>query len=1686
MLSTQCRRLWGRTLGWALVVGAIVAATAFGQEEPAAGRDLIATPSAKENPQNVTVNDSPEARKDIETARNLEQQKEWVKAAGWYQQVLEKYRTRVVPWKANNDNVINRYRGIVYQVQQSLAKWPPEGIDAYRRQYESVAAALLAKTRADDSDALSSILETYFVTESAKTAGIKLIDLHMEAGDFDAAAQVGELLLDWYPQQHLLVERPGILFRTALAHHLCHDDDAATRLAAELKQKFPDATGTMFGKDIVLSTALAKLLTTSAILGQSGAPDSWVMFGGSPDRAHISSSLGHIGARIFSIDLLQNPTLRPPVVGQDRENPADTSVQSDEERGLLLGIMPVVDDGELFFQDGRRLWARELDSGIPLPEWAETYAGDEDLKGVYQLKNASQGRGGQYTLTLTDNSVLAVMGQSTRAIGVVDGFAPRPMSPTRLVCLDRKTGRERWTVSLGFIEGDGLKDEEKQRLQSLDLSGSPLVIGNKVFVIARGGKDPQFENCYVLCFDLSSGHYRWSCLVASAGSSQNVYMQANAETGSSGSTVSHLAYAGGRLYVMTNLGAVAAIDAHDGSVVWLSLYNREGSDPADASGFRFVGGRMRGFGGSMTNERPWEFNAVVAHEGRLFVLPVDSRFLMVYDAATGQQLKAIDMSQFQDTLRGDASGYDRPRALIGLVGDQLIMTGRQTVYALKWSTYDPQRQMTDNAPANIVFTALRMDDGQQEIRGRAILVAASVVVTTNRKLYRLDLVHDLKIAEVYPTGGQQEWDESEGPGNVIATADHVIIAGSKSVNVYTDMALARAKLDKEVADSPQDPQPRLHYGEVMFAAGQAQLALEKLDEAVVLLGGAGQMRPGPDRQRVFNDALNFSKRLANDKRGESNEEALKFFDLAASAADAPMEQVSYRLRRARFARDNVDPDSYATAVRLYQDILDHPDWRLQAVHRDDNASEPSSGGNLDIQAGDLAEHEIHDILLRHPDAYAAEEQLAVAALEKAQQADGPAQLLAVADKYPNAAVASKAMLQASQAYEKAGRPRQATHLLRQIYRKYGNTADKGLILEAMVRNYLTLPGGLELAKARLQHAKNFADTRLTGSLKLPDGTVIENVTFKEALAQMEKVRLPQSVAAEIDLHIPQFKQNGDGSWPHAFSPDDVRAISIPQITSLVLPPDSVDNALMRGDRIVAIQNFEHLAIFAPGEPKPLGTTDALTAAPRFGMWISPPPPAATQPSTTAPSQVATLLVWNGTEIAMLDGSTAQPIWKSPLNSLPACEVVNAAGLAGVQVTTDTLPGGAAIRQEMVPMIDNRTGRRIFVPNGFRQIAVAGGQIQNEAPRQTGPEQICQLQPIGDRVIAGTTSGRMMCISMADGKLIWQMRVNSKPIDKLVANEDFSAVTVNDDGTVRLIVLDNFNGQVQTIRNFAADQGMVPQNLALSADGTLVWTLPDRLCGQDLYEPGNQLRFEFPSAPQGAQTNVIIRGGAAFGGGVIQAGNAAIYLGCTKPGQLIIRDNRILAIEQSGRFLVAHSLEDGSVLNHRDEHGTSIPTELSTNISTSTPQQQRDLQEVNVSLRVAGHYVYVLSPRNLIAYNMDDPATDQWRTDTMSINTNPNYKAAWPVRDFLLVLGEPPGDQAAGNDVGAPLCQLRVFDRRQIVDPNGGGSTEGGKLEYNQPVKDMSGITQLQPVNGGVYWLGGDHTLHFLPGSRHDQ
>ena len=261
-----------------------------------------------------------------------------------------------------------------------------------------------------------------------------------------------------------------------------------------------------------LAEALTQELQHAAsdVAAVSGS-DSWPMVGGGPSRGVISSANPSAGTRLVSI-----PLAKPQYTGmQQQQPPVQQALQQQMEiaaqTGMTLGIMPVADRGELYFQDGQRVYAVSLDSGLPLPGWAQTY---RDRNGQYVLPNtAGPARTIQQTLTLTDRSVLAVMGQPERqlmSVGMV------PQGESRLVCLDRSTGKQQWVVSLATAT-DIPKNDDEKAIRSLQLSGSPLVVGDNVLVIGRSNKQNQGEDCYVLALDLNNGKFRWGCYVASSG-----------------------------------------------------------------------------------------------------------------------------------------------------------------------------------------------------------------------------------------------------------------------------------------------------------------------------------------------------------------------------------------------------------------------------------------------------------------------------------------------------------------------------------------------------------------------------------------------------------------------------------------------------------------------------------------------------------------------------------------------------------------------------------------------------------------------------------------------------------------------------------------------------------------------------------------------------------------------------------------------------------------------------------------------------------------------------------------------------------------------------------------------------------------------------------------------------------------
>ncbi len=842
----------------------------------------------------------------------MERLKEWNKAADVYQEILEKNSDNVIASPSQSTGGTTQYTTVATAVQDKLSKWPDEGMSVYRARFEPSAAALLEGAPPDDLAAPTKVISLYFATDTGKRAALRLIDLHLESGDFSAAAWIGQPPARRAPS--LAADRPAVLYRTSLAYHLGGDEPRAKALLDQLEHDSPEAVATVAGKDANLVETLKRELASPPPSEAKVAEDSWPMFGGGADRDRISTANGKAGARVANITYSHAGFRGNRALQLERRR----QEQQAEESGQLLGVMPVVDRGQLFFQDNARVYAVSLESGFPLPGWTKTYGADHDS--AFNARIRPMPRDQQLSVTLTDSAVLAVMGLPDRT-ALAEGD-PLAAPGTRLVCLDRATGEVRWTCNPRQFENDFAK------FQSLELSGSPVVVGDYVYTSARGSKGNQFEDAYLLCIDLATGKPHWCTYLASASIGAAGWMDGGFLTSES---ASHVAYAGGRIYNCTNIGAVACVDAFSGSVLWLDTYPRDSAPDQNLVARIRFNARIEP---TSVPARPWSYNPTVVDHGHVVVLPNDSKNIFIFDAGTGRELKRVEMGDL-------ASDNDiAPDTLLAVRGEQLIVAGSTHVYCLNWPAYDHNNfDAKDlNNPAIVWPRSLAVP-----IKGRGFATADYLYLPTEEQLLQINLKGG-KIVEATPSG-RAIWskDKDEGRGNLVVTNDHIVIAGATQLEVRTDLSLARRRLDTHDQNQPNDPGVRLTYAETMFNAGEQTLALQKIEEAVTMIAG----HPGADRDRLFNLCLTFSKALVAQNTPDSLAMAGKIFDYAQPAAGNTDQKVHYFLQRAKLERSRKDA---AAEVRLAQQILSSDDLRGVAVLDDDmTASTP---------AGLLAQHSI--------------------------------------------------------------------------------------------------------------------------------------------------------------------------------------------------------------------------------------------------------------------------------------------------------------------------------------------------------------------------------------------------------------------------------------------------------------------------------------------------------------------------------------------------------------------------------------------------------------------------------------------------------------------------------------------------------------------------------------------------------
>lgn len=1566
----------------------------------------------KEPTEGVYVRDSAGAVEKLALAQRMERLGEWAKSSDLYQEVLSKYADRVVQSKLDADHKICQYMSITNPVQERLAHWPAAGLDAYRGRFEAVAQAMLDKAGTDDIATLHRVYTQYFVTDAGRQAGIRLMDIDLENGEYPAAAWLGERLLNLHPG--LGADRPLVLYRTALAFYYAGEADKAKERLAQLKTQFPNEHSLVRGKDVVLADSLASEMQAPVADAQSASADSWPVPFGDNSRGRISTADGKAGAHLYNV------ALSAPVwsnVNAQVMGTVKPLYESAVEQGQTIGILPVTDRGELFFQDGLRVYALSIDSGMPLPGWAQSYPdGAFVLPGVWGSPRAHQ-----LTLALTDRQVIGIMGYPDPTAA---NAGVQQSSEARLVCLDRQNGQQKWTVALGQLP------EEAKEARTLQFSGSPLVVGDTVLVMARGSKN-QFEDCYVLAFDLATGKHLWSTYVASASNGAAAFngMAGPAPISDNAST---MAYANGRIYVQSNLGALAALDPYNGAVIWLDIYPTGRAD-IERQQFQRMG---MGASDSLSEQRkPWTFNPVIVQDGYVFSLPTEGKNLLIYDAASGTEIKRINLKEIEDA-------YDELsdlQTLVGVNGDRVLVAGEKGLIYLNWKDYAREADGTAKADKYVVW----IQEGLPPLRGRPFMTRDTIYVPTLPRLFEVSLSRG-RITTAYPMDPVRhiygDFQKPEEAGNVLVTNDHVIIAGALDLNVYTDLTLEKARLDRELAAAPADPRPRLRYAEIDFIAGDPDAAMARLDEAQQRLDGPAN---DVDRDRFFNDALGFGDKLSAVGEEADRNRAVPFFDRAREAAATPVQQVRYRLSRAKFAdRQN----SAVEAVTLYEQILS--DGAMRAVAMIDPLTGAPTQANL------VAEGAITRLMKAHPGVYESFEQTAASQMQAAMGADADKadKLLTIARVYPNSTVAGKAMLAAASAYEGASAPRSAIRVLRDMWYKYPQSPDKATILESIARNYLSLaamaaisPGdrgpmdNLEAAATALARAVAISDDAKTQApLVLRDGGTIDVGTpLARALEKVRQVRVSAASASLPDLHVKIPPPHVPGQAPQppepAFSPPAADRDVVGAIKKLLLPIGDFS----RPDRVIALAGgaASSVQIFAAMQTKPLATTAWSGDEPRACAWVG-----------------EQALLWGGSQLSSMNGTTGAVDWTVDLRQIASTDVVrmsdSAVSLANIARNPDDLPM-------------NRRMQRRFGPRvGFVQ-PPALPMVAPPPARAGAPEQLVDVRPVGDHVVLTTSTGRLLSVLQSTGAMVWQTRMSDRQVDRLVANDDFTVVRVSDETTVRLAVFDTATGQMRCTRSWASNSGMFPVNLALAADGTLVYTLPDRLCIKDLYKPWtDDSEISVPSAPA-----------------------TAVFMRATQPDQLLISEGRILALANDGAMwnIRVHSLETGQ------------PVPMHYKTADGNKEVDRILtagRSDQISLRIVGPHLYVVNPTQIIHYNLDRPE-DSWSQDEAD---DPHFGAplirdAFITKTFVAILALPSPDDEEANPpadlvvnptpLTAPVKEYRVrlYGRRL-----GKRNQESGRQDYDQKVADPAGITpQWQVVEGGFYYLAADNKLHVLRG-----
>ncbi|MEX0713075.1 MAG: PQQ-binding-like beta-propeller repeat protein [Pirellulales bacterium] len=564
------------------------------------------------------------ARTHLERVKAFVANEQWDEAVETLRLVSENHGEKVIelpPWQ---------YISVRDYCHLQIAGLPPQALQLYRDRVDPQARKWYEQGVAQrDAEPLLAVVDHLFCSSWGDEALYALGELALEQGDHGNARGYWQKILPlshwaeaappaaqtagtptWlvYPDSDL--ELAGVQARLLLVMIMEQDTELAREALAEFARQWGHVEGRLGGRKVNYAEALTGLLAASESWPRRTVSDDWPTFAGSPARSRSPEVEVEVGAPLWRQPLAKTPSadvdFLPRRVGEDKDQ--------------LLSYHPLLVGDLVLVNNVRQILAFDARTGQPA--WGDDpiIFRDEDVKleprrGVRQPIGAAR-----FTMTAFNNRLFARMGNPVT--NSPDRMGRSTPGPGYVACLDLSAqGKLLWRTDRLVPPLD----------ETWSFEGSPVSDGVGVYLAMR--KSDVQPQLHVACFNIDTGRLRWRRMICGA--------ETPAQGQSDEITHNLLTLDHGVLYCNTNLGAVAALQARDGRIKWITLYQRAQSGNLNDRATHFYR----------------DLTPCVYDRGMLFVAPSDSVYILAFDAPTGLPVWRTDLPKDAVHLLGVSANH---------------------------------------------------------------------------------------------------------------------------------------------------------------------------------------------------------------------------------------------------------------------------------------------------------------------------------------------------------------------------------------------------------------------------------------------------------------------------------------------------------------------------------------------------------------------------------------------------------------------------------------------------------------------------------------------------------------------------------------------------------------------------------------------------------------------------------------------------------------------------------------------------------------------------------------------------------------------------------------------------------------------------------------------------------------------